>query len=273
MTLPGARGGVQVTGRSRSRSTLRERPVGRPGTLKGRNMNRTKTATDPEHTDETAMLIEQFIGHVRRYFQHNQIYEIEGNIASAGAGRAPDGRRLVELDHEKCKARADVLQAGHALTPILKARGHDVRGLLHLLHAFDGGGHARVAQYWPDARVELEDLVLSLLEPDSGGESGDPKAKLPRLQKHDREAWQASLVDGMTQGNIAKKLTRTYPEEGPFKQYQVSRMLDRAKAHADASGLSNLIPDAAEREQAVPVLFRAMESLKIGATGFEPATS
>lgn len=83
------------------------------------------------------------------------------------------------------------------------------------------------------------------------GESANPpsQAKFPKLQKHDRQAWQLSLLSGMTQATIALKLTEEHGKQ--FTQGQVSRMINRAKKHADASGLSNHLSPVANSPMSV----------------------
>jgi hypothetical protein len=63
---------------------------------------------------------------------------------------------------------------------------------------------------------------------------------LPELGPRDREAWQASLVQGMTQAKIAAVLNRKYPGEN-WTQPRVSEAITRAKAHAEASGLADQV--------------------------------
>ena len=66
---------------------------------------------------------------------------------------------------------------------------------------------------------------------------------LPPVQRHDRKAYKLWMLD-WTQVSIAKALNNEYGTT--YKQGQVSRMIRRAKAHADASGLSDHIPDPAK---------------------------
>lgn len=101
-----------------------------------------------------------------------------------------------------------------------------------------------------DAVTRLECVVEST--------KGAPKAAdgvkqderlLPTLRKHDMKAWQASLLHGMTQQQIADKLNSKY--NTTISQGQVSRMIQRATAHADASGLSDKVTKPAEREKSM----------------------
>jgi len=82
-----------------------------------------------------------------------------------------------------------------------------------------------------------------------GARDAQPAAKLPELKPHDRQAWQLSNLHGMTQGKVAAVLNK---EHGTTcTQGQVSRMIGRAKAHADASGLSEKVPSKIERPRTV----------------------
>lgn len=76
-----------------------------------------------------------------------------------------------------------------------------------------------------------------------------PPVTLPELGPRDREAWQASLVPGMTQGKIAAELNRRYPGEN-WTQPRVSEAIKRARAHAEASGLADKVSAARSRAPA-----------------------
>ncbi len=96
-------------------------------------------------------------------------------------------------------------------------------------------------------RDALDDLIDRLplsdspVEPNQNDEAL-PKVRLRELEKHDRQAWQMSLLHGMTQSKVAEALNREHFTE--YNQGQVSKMIARAKSHADASGLSDMIPDS-----------------------------
>ena len=84
---------------------------------------------------------------------------------------------------------------------------------------------------------------------EAGKEQIKPPPKLPNLGPHDRQAYQLSLLHGMIQEGIAQKLNG---EHGTlYTQGQVSRMIARAKRHAEASGLANLVPDKAKPAKAM----------------------
>lgn len=76
-----------------------------------------------------------------------------------------------------------------------------------------------------------------------------PAANLPDLGPRDREAWQASLVAGMTQGKIADALNKAHPGEN-WTQPRVSEAIKRAKVHAEASGLADKVSAARSRAPA-----------------------
>ena len=121
------------------------------------------------------------------------------------------------------------------------------------------GEPAAVTDFYDDAdflehhRIRCEvhaaacGLVAELLE--GRDIQRDEVQKLPTLQRHDREAWQASLIAGMTQQRIADELNRRHGTS--YRQGQISRMIDRAKKHAEASGLADRLPPKAERERAM----------------------
>jgi hypothetical protein len=73
--------------------------------------------------------------------------------------------------------------------------------------------------------------------------------KLPELDSRDTEAWQASIVAGMTQAKIADELNRKYAGEN-WTQPRVSEAIKRAKAHAEASGLAGKVSAARSRAPA-----------------------
>lgn len=86
----------------------------------------------------------------------------------------------------------------------------------------------------------------------SQGERGDddaPAATLPPLGPRDREAWQLSLVAGLTQQKIADKMNKEHPGEN-WTQPRVSEAIKRAKAHAEASGLADKVTATRSRAPA-----------------------
>ncbi|MCC6321077.1 MAG: hypothetical protein IT438_06520 [Phycisphaerales bacterium] len=89
-------------------------------------------------------------------------------------------------------------------------------------------------------------MIESLAERDDDGKSAET---LPDLKPRDTEAWQASLVAGMTQSKIADMLNRKYPGEN-WTQPRVSEAIKRAKAHAEASGLADKVSAARSRAPA-----------------------
>lgn len=80
----------------------------------------------------------------------------------------------------------------------------------------------------------------------AGEQGGDtPAARLPELKAHDRQAWQLATLHGMTQDTVAAALNREHGKT--YTQGQVSRMIARAKAHAEASGLAEKVPGPVDR--------------------------
>ncbi len=75
---------------------------------------------------------------------------------------------------------------------------------------------------------------------DTHSQATQKSSRLPKLGPHDRQAWKLSLVEGMTQEKIATMLNKEHGTS--YCQGGISRMIQRAKQHADASGLSDHIP-------------------------------
>jgi hypothetical protein len=84
---------------------------------------------------------------------------------------------------------------------------------------------------------------------ESSRDTEQPPAELPALRPHDRQAWQLSLLHGVTQQAIADKLNEEHGTT--YTQGQVSRMINRAKRHADASGLADKVPKPTDRERSL----------------------
>ena len=76
----------------------------------------------------------------------------------------------------------------------------------------------------------------------TGAEAGRPEPKkLPELKPHDMQAWQLALT-GYAQTRIAEMLNSEHGTS--YKQPQVSRMIARARQHAEASGLQSVAESA-----------------------------
>lgn len=80
-------------------------------------------------------------------------------------------------------------------------------------------------------------------------DAGSNRKPLPKLKPHDRQAYQLSIMHGMTQTNVAAMLNREHGTK--YSQGCVSKMIARAKRHADASGLSEHLPKPASRPRTV----------------------
>jgi hypothetical protein len=101
-----------------------------------------------------------------------------------------------------------------------------------------------------------EGVTAGLIAPESEENTTDgqvvarPKSiALPKIGPHDRQAYQLSMIDGMTQETIAAKLNQEHGTT--YSQGRISKMIKRAKRHADASGLSSLIPPPANPEKPI----------------------
>lgn len=76
-----------------------------------------------------------------------------------------------------------------------------------------------------------------------------PAAKIPELKAHDRQAWQLATLHGMTQEKVAMALNKEHGTT--YTQGQVSRMIARAKAHAEVNGLAEKVAGPIDRPRAV----------------------
>jgi hypothetical protein len=74
-------------------------------------------------------------------------------------------------------------------------------------------------------------------------------AKLPELKPHDRQAWQLATLYGMTQDKVAAALNKEHGTT--YTQGQVSRMITRVKAHAEANGLAEKVAGRIDRPRTV----------------------
>ncbi|MCE9618482.1 MAG: hypothetical protein K8R92_01055 [Planctomycetes bacterium] len=92
--------------------------------------------------------------------------------------------------------------------------------------------------------VAAIDWLRPRLSPKADGlPTGNEGRQLPELGPHDRQAWQLSMMQGMTQGKIAEALNKEHRKT--YNQGQVSRMIARAKVHAEANGVDKLAEQVA----------------------------
>lgn len=104
-------------------------------------------------------------------------------------------------------------------------------------------------------RIEKQEEVATPRQcpNDASDKPHDPKKRLdtslPKLGRHDQQAWQLSQLKGWPQERIAKALNTKHGTQ--YGQGQVSRMIAKAKRHAEASGLSDLVPPPAQTEKAI----------------------
>ena len=90
---------------------------------------------------------------------------------------------------------------------------------------------------------EIRD-ALGVINRDQPAAKDKKSGKLPILGPHDLHAWKLHLATEWTQTRIAEELNKEYGTS--YSQGQLSKMIDRAKRNAVASGLSEHIPDSAE---------------------------
>lgn len=101
---------------------------------------------------------------------------------------------------------------------------------------------------WVDhARCVVRELVARVER--STGTERPATTKPPKLRRHDRQAWQLATLHGMTQDKVAAELNKEHGTT--YTQGQVSRMIGRAKEHAELSGVTGMIPDPAKRPVAM----------------------
>ncbi len=97
---------------------------------------------------------------------------------------------------------------------------------------------------------DLAEQLLDELEAFTATHEMPRKAKrLPELLAHDRQAWQLATLHGMTQGKVAAFLNKEHGTR--YTQGQVSRMIARAQAHAEANGLANKIEQPRARPRMI----------------------
>jgi hypothetical protein len=110
------------------------------------------------------------------------------------------------------------------------------------LDQFDGFRDAFRAK-WYDLGTIMEQGGIAATRP------ATPPATLPELGPRDLEAWQASLVAGMTQKKIADAMNKAHPGE-KWTQPRVCEAIKRAKALAEASGLADKVSATRSRAPA-----------------------
>jgi len=107
---------------------------------------------------------------------------------------------------------------------------------------------ARVAAATVTIAEELDRLARVATEP-GGDVKAERAARLPELKAHDRQAWQLATLHGWTQDKVAGALNKEHGTT--YGQGQVSRMIARAKAHADANGLAEKVAGPIDRPRTV----------------------
>lgn len=111
-----------------------------------------------------------------------------------------------------------------------------------------GSPHHATAALEPGVSDLSGPRAAEKIDPALGGDDA-PVARLPELQPHDTQAWQLSLLHGLTQAKVAETLNREHGTT--YRQGQVSRMINRAKAHAQASGLAEKVAGRIDRPRTV----------------------
>ncbi len=155
-----------------------------------------------------------------------------------------DAARMDEIGERFARTRDEVVavletRGLEAPTPPTVSVSPELVDLLQRTAAVDSNAIERAAE-----RV-AERVIVAF----NRGAEDTPARKLPELGTRDTEAWQASLVAGMTQARIADLLNRKHPGEN-WTQPRVSEAIKRAKAHAEASGLAGKVAVAQSRAPA-----------------------
>lgn len=174
-----------------------------------------------------------------------------GTDAGGGGGSAaPDIHRV------KLSPSVDAGDASRAFGAALARFGSGLRDLIaenppdleaRLAADAEGLPNEVAVGYWQVARAVQA-------APPSPAENGEPERRtqvpmLTDLKVHDRQAWQLATLHGMTQGKVADRLNKEHGTT--YTQGQVSRMIRRAKAHADASGLTEIVAGPINRPRTV----------------------
>jgi hypothetical protein len=105
-----------------------------------------------------------------------------------------------------------------------------------------------VSPHVPDRLERAAAPAAERIERDEGGDDA-LVVRLPKLQPHDMQAWQLSQLHGMTQDKVAEALSKEHGRI--YTQGQVSRMIARARAHAQASGLAEKVAGRIDRPRMV----------------------
>lgn len=90
-----------------------------------------------------------------------------------------------------------------------------------------------------DAGATALNQLIDCLPHGGDPEQAPSSAVLPVLQPHDTQAWQLSQVASLSQPAVAKRLNDQHGTN--YSQGQISKMISRAKRHAEASGLAALV--------------------------------
>ncbi len=140
---------------------------------------KTPAAAHAVTKNEAANLIDQFIKHVGNYFSWNNLLNIQAgtNLSRAKKGEIltdADTERTIATDERYQQAYGDLLRIGRQLTGPLRGFDIDVKGLLGVMNAADGGGGpAAVWALWPAVKVQLQDAAMGLrAAPPAAAEAG-----------------------------------------------------------------------------------------------------
>jgi len=160
-----------------------------------------------------------------------------GNVPSSRALRRLL-KAVARLEPEEEEAVPDVVLAG----PAEDDNGPTVPGFTSEPMNRSLEGADRTAQ-------RASSKAAGPVESDTHEDETPRVSNLPKLRTHDRQAWQLSILHGMTQAKVAEMLNNEHGTT--FTQGQVSRMIARAKAHAEASGLAEKFSGPAVRPRTI----------------------
>lgn len=170
---------------------------------------------------------------------------LRGIIIGRPAGWRPWDR--TRDDPSKLHVRlTDAGQVRAAALRLAKARPQAEPGADSAAAPAEACGDGRMP---PDSAPTAPEPPESTRLPRAPATTRDSCKKLPSLGPHDRQAYQLSLLSGLTQQRIAEELNKQHGTT--YGQGSVSRMIARAKRHAEASGLDDLIPEPPKAAQSI----------------------
>lgn len=166
----------------------------------------------------------------------DELWEVVRRTEADSPERAKAIKAAMRLLDAMVKARLDLADPAHPMIERVMVKAREACSAC-VTYPPPKRGDDRAIAWWDALNTAILDA-----QPLARPKATAPD-KLPKLQAHDMTAWKSYLVLG-NQSAVAKRLNDELKPAKPYKQGQVSRMLKRAKAHAEASGLAELTPTA-----------------------------